>query len=463
MRESRWLRVVALCAALQACGGGERAPGGDEDGSALSAAALAASFDPLACTLRRECTRWGELTSDPPVEASACAPLEGEVRPFAWHVLTGGGQVPCAFGSCRLLDAQLARDPGGGVLAMSRVELPSTMARGREVGLWFARYAADGARAGSALWDFAIPPPGIEVQRRASLVNDASGDVLLASARSLLPADALRPLTLAPIAGRKAPAVKPPRASTPPSRGELVALGPKGELLVASTHRLSDERIPDEELDWDSIFMPLYPQRAALTLHDGRGRVLWNRPWVSEDASTAIRAVHMGADGQITVRVAADRGPLHGSAIARLDRDGRVLWQRHVAEGSYEQQSAVDAQGNVYVLSTRWWDEIEATLERIDSSGHRTGFWSLTAVGFTFELNAGHGRVWLTSRTDVGLGSELWAFAFAPESTGCAGERYGWPGDFLDLFDGVLVLVEDESSGVYIANSRLVAKLGGTP
>jgi hypothetical protein len=460
MRRSVVLRALAALVTLQACTA-EPSLEVETGPVAASGAALAPPFDPLACTLGSECARWGELIAPPEVPASECVPLDGAVRPMAWHALTG--RVPCAFGSCRLMDAQIVAEPNGQLLAVSRIELPSTMVRGREVGLWLARYGRDGSVAGSTLWDFAIPPPGVEVQRHASLLSDASGDPLLVSARAVLPADAPRPLTVARLAGRTRPVPKAPSVSTPPARAERAAIGGRGQLLVASVHQLSDQPDAADDRPLDALFRPLYPQRALLALHDRHGRLLWNRPWLAGDASTEIDALHMGRDGQITVRVAADRGPLLGSTVARLDREGRVLWQRHVAEHRFTVQSAVDQQGNVYVLSTRWgFDAFETRFERLDAAGRSTGAWALAALGFNLELHAGVDRVWITARTDVGTGSELWTIPFDAGSVTCqGGERYAWADAWEDFFDGALVLVESETSELYIANSRLVAKVAG--
>ncbi|HMI93911.1 MAG TPA: hypothetical protein VK509_21200, partial [Polyangiales bacterium] len=60
-------------------------------------------------------------------------------------------------------------------------------------------------------------------------------------------------------------------------------------------------------------------------------------------------------------------------------------------------------------------------------------------------------------------GAELWVMPFTAQSTDCAGQRYGWSGDWEDFFDGQLALAADHESNLYVANSRLVAKLGGTP
>jgi len=445
MRHSTWLGPM-IGLALQACSDDGRLVS-ETDRVSASSDALSRHFDPLVCTLGDECERWGELIAEPAAEASVCEPLGGDVLLPEWQTTVAG--VPCAFGSCPTLDVQLAPEPGGTLLAMFRVELPSTLVRGREAGLWLARYNADGSHAGSQPWDFAIPPPGVEVRRHAQLLNDASGDPVLASARAVLPGDAARPLTIAKVGGRKEPKPRAPSVETPSSRAQRTAIGPNGELLVVSAHAIADQ------------------QRAVLTLHDRRGRVVWNRPWLDGDAATAIGAVHIDAAKRITVQVWAGDPWDGGSSIARLDEQGRVLWQRPIGGINTSLQSVVDDEGNVYVLTSAWLDELEVRLERFDVNGQSTAAWSLAQVGFTLELHRGRQGVWITNRTDVGSGSELWLLPFDAQSgasSACEGRRYAWSADWMDFYNGVMVLTETEQSEVYVANNRAILKLaGGAP
>jgi hypothetical protein len=334
---------------------------------------------------------------------------------------------------------------------MLRLELPSPMARGREAGLWLARYDAAGTNAGSQLWDFAIPPPGVEVQRHAQLLHDASGDAVMALGRAVLPRDEAWPLRLAKITGRKQPKPRASNVETPESRGRRAVIGPDDQLLVASAHPVAS----DPDAPWPS-------ERVALTLHDRRGRVLWNRPWPETDGWTTIQALSMDGAGAITVQVLASAGELPGISILRLDRNGRVTWRRFIADTSVEVQSVVGGDGNLYVLSLSWLDMPESRLERFDALGRSTGAWSLAQLGFSQELHAGRQGAFITNRTDMGAGPELWVLPFdgaTVATSACEGQRYAWPGGWESLFISGPVLAESERAEVYVANTELVMKL----
>jgi hypothetical protein len=265
------------------------------------------------------------------------------------------------------------------------------------------------------------------------------------------------------VRGRQEPRLRKSGISTPESRAERVAIGPNDDLAVASLHRISDLPNDPFEQPWDAVFRPEYPQRAVLTLHDRRGRVLWNRPWLSSEASTQINAVHVDAAGWITVQVSADAGPLSGTTVARLDGAGKVLWQRLIGDHRFTVQSAIDAAGNLYTLAWHLdFESPEVRLERFDTHGRSTGAWSLAQLWGAPELHSGRDGIWVTHRTDVGLGAELWVFSFdSATAVGCPGRRYAWAHDVLAFFTGTLQLVEAAGEGVYVASSGWVSKLEG--
>jgi hypothetical protein len=433
-----WTPCIAL--ALVACGDDRLEL--EHDGINARIEALAAPFDPLICTLGEECERWGDSIVTPAAEAFACAPLSGALQPPLWDVALAG--VPCPFGLCAALEVQLVHESAGSLLAMLSVQQPEPMFRMPEAGLWLARYAGDGALLGARLWDFAIPPPGIEVRRHARLL-DAGDGARLATARTVLPGDAPQPLAWVAIGGTSEPKPRGARVTTPVLHPGQAAAGPNGVTLLGSLH---------EDAEGSA--------RSVMTLLDRHGRVLWNRPW---SAGAYLQALHVDGAGRVAALLWGDGVQV----LARLDSEGRVLWQRVVASADAELRSQIDDAGNVYVLATLWDEAYAVTLERIDALGESTAAWSLEQLGSMHELHRGRQGVWLTARNgfDLGVDLELDLLPFGPElaaGEGCTGSRSAWSGTWDDFVLAPLALAESAAGEVYAAHPRMIFKLvGGAP
>jgi hypothetical protein len=224
---------------------------------------------------------------------------------------------------------------------------------------------------------------------------------------------------------------------------------------------VSDQPNDPNEIPWDAVFRPEYPQRAVLTLHDRHGRQLWSRPWLAGDASTEIEGLRTDSLGRITVLVAIDRGPTNGSVLAQLDRQGRVLWQRLVVDPTRSARLASDGLGNVFVMSSLSFEEPGVLIRRFDRDGHNPAAWKVPLFGSP-SFNDGAGKVWLSSFAD-GPELELWTLPLSADGPSCEGQRYAWPQQ-LDSFFSIPTLVESEAGDVFCGTSLTIAKLsGGTP
>lgn len=452
MRHSPWT-VSVLTLALGACS--ENQVASTEVASATEA--LVGELDPFTCTLGAACEDWGELIDVPSVVATECEPRGAVQLAPAWYTKLDG--IPCPLGRCAMstiasVDILLERD--GSLLTLYPVALPSPMQLAREGGLWLTRHDANGSQLGSRLWDFAIPPPGVEVRRHAQLLSDAQGDAMLVAARATFPRDERWPVTVATIGGQGAPKPREPRAQTPAYRASAYqsAFGPRGELLVGTLHTTDLE------------------QRVVLTLFDRRGRLLWNRPWLSAASWTELRALHIDADGGVLVQLLDSfDGPWSEgfTTIARLDGEGNVQWRRQIEDAQTVVQSSFDAAGNVYALSTTWGlDSLEARLERIDRFGQNTGAWSFSDLGFgAAEVLPGQDGAFVVVREEVELGLVLSLVPFSSDmaaGAACPSTSYSWPGTLDDFFSHTTALAESPGGDVYAAFGPVTLKLqGGAP
>jgi hypothetical protein len=394
----------------------------------------------LACTLGAECDRWGQLIEDDGGTEQACIVEPEPPTPIVWYRVLP--DLNCPFGRCVLYEQQLTLDADGSLITLGSVQMPSQDWRS-EGGLWFTRYGRGGEPLDSVLWDFSVPPPGIDVARHGALLRDRAGRAVFVSSRAVLPFDAARPLQASRFARGARPATAEPFFSTPKGWGTIAAFGPAGEWVVASQHTAAAGG----------------PQ-ASLTRYGRQGRMSWSRTW--PEGST-IEEVHVTSDRDILV-LTADLSAF-ARILYKLDERGRVAWRRVVSAFGDITHVAAASDGAIHlaVLSN---GELFPSLhvQILDTSGQGATSWQLSDDGWAeptlISDESGEVVLALPGSTSDWLPTLDW-YAFAGRA--CRRTSYDLPSVG---FGPDRVLVRTDRRGArFFATTQMVGQLreGGKP
>jgi hypothetical protein len=315
------------------------------------AAAPDTCLDEEACTLGTECERWGESIQEAELPTAACAATT--ISPLAMAWVQPLSDIACPFGRCTLYRQQLTLDADGTLVTLGNVQLPSQHGTGQEGGLWLTRHTPSGVPLATGLWDFSVPPPGIELERNGALLRDGSGRALFVSSRAVLPFDAARALSARTLSRGSRLAPSSSQFSTAAGWGVSAALGPAGEWVVAS--------------------LRTRPARASVTRFTPQGRISWRRTW---PVGSEVQTVQVAPDQAIIALVFE---PSSGEYVVyKLDPSGTVQWRRAVGGRFEASKLAVDAAGLIYIVRSIW-DAFpgEVRILQLDAAGHAVVQWNV--------------------------------------------------------------------------------------
>ena len=453
--------VVLWLVVLNACDAGERAVAPRADGGP------SAEFDPESCTVPDNCDDTSHVIDSASADVEDCPTADVPTRGLLWQQELH--DVSCPLGTCRLEPVQLAPEPDGGVIVIASALYYTSTYIPVEGGIAALRCSATGELTAQALWDFHVVPQDITIERRPSLLTDASGQLLYASARAIMPADRPRSLTIAPLAADESPRTLAPRFKSAATRPSLVRFGPSGDVLVVSAQRTDAPVEPAGSDGW----WARWGVRASVTLFDQHGHARWNRVWPAHEQSTRIDAAHIDDQGNVTLLIRANMEPGHGSRVVQLARDGSMRWQRLVPGGSGFSDLAVASDGSAYVYhrSAQTTDPPPRLVERLDKDGQSTHVWSLPSsnqVSAHLSEGAG-GQIWVTLKGITAAGAhELRVLSFDGSNACSESARYEWPTSFSlgGSETDVVALVARDDATAYISSRHLFGQLdtgGGAP
>lgn len=438
--------IAALAALAVACSGSAARPHTPDAGHV--------AFDPEHCSVPGGCDDAEPQPEPAPTNVELCDLPKGEPKPVAWsHPLQS---VPCPLGECDLFDPQPAAADNGDLVALASAAY-DTRYGALEGGVALLRYAATGEPRGQALWDFVATPLRAAIERHAALLATDTGQLLYASARNVWPADEPRALTLSELTTDDPPRTRAPLFTSERTRPIVAAVG-GGAVLVASAHHAPspfDKAIHPSSNTQDEPIPHL-----TLTLFDHDGHARWNRTWPDDASARRVLALHLDAQSRSTVaiRVANVQGA-HVSVL-QLNADGRVRWQRTLAQGSALMQAAVDASGNVYVLSVRSELLPQRDIERIelfDADGHGKLAWDMPPdMDYTLQAGGAQRALLSSLLPSAADTAELRVYALTA-ADGCSAHAYDWPEN--DANGPIQLTAAAKSGAVYFMSSAALGRL----
>lgn len=308
-------------------------------------------------------------------------------------------QADCPLPPCYLFSPQLAEAPDGSVSIAAKVTMGDTGGTfPAESGFWFARYTAEGNLLKQDFINFAIPSPSAYMEYTPSLAVDSQGTTFLAVLSQLHPDDQvaedgelsvykyrsdgeLQGVPITRYGVRYARMYMLAHASS-------IFVDPEDNLILVSHYR--NREAPDPPESEDPAMHEEYPPatRVDITKYNRNGNLIWNQSGLNQGAtSTTIGELSFDAAGNMIVPVyqiyADEQAPRW--TIARLDRDGNVVWTRVLANpqsGSIGQvHVVVSGDGNISVvnlLMSEFGDVTNVFIDNFDATGGATWSWELS-------------------------------------------------------------------------------------
>lgn len=409
-------------------------------GFAVNAAAAPDTCSDDACTLGAECERWGDWIVESEQPSASCASTSATATAMAW--VQPLSSPTCPFGQCSLYGQQLILDADGTLVTLGEVELPSQHGTGQEGGLWLTRHTSSGMPLAIGLWDFSVPPPGVEVERHGALLRDAGGRALFVTSRAVLPFDAQRSLTARTLSRGHRIAPSSSVFSTPQGWGVSAAIGPTGEWVVSS--------------------LRTRPARASVARFTASGRLSWRRTWPE---GSEVRSVHVAADQSIVALVLEADGS--GFAAYNLNARGVLQWRRRLGSQFDGTQLMVDAAGSTFVVRTLQADfSGEVRVVELDAAGRAVVQWLLPDPFFFASPKVTVDEAGRAALALINFGDDLSASVDWLELGGgtCARTKYAWP-PASPLAPALESIHADRHGARFFATTTAIGRLsaGGAP